>query len=207
MTLGLLAAGWRSRLRPWLSCVPLALGVEDDFGEELDVSQDVGACLGSFLRACLMIPPLPDVPRYDVLMLIRAHARSELGAVESGLRELDPDFSMPAQNTRRIGETDSTRSASFLFNHFVAQRPAVALEGFDRVAGWFPGKLGVDNTTLLQPVDQATSPYAFVNYVRVPGGARGFLLSMLTRPSFYTQVRRTLSAYEMTALPLLAKPV
>ncbi len=154
-----------------------------------------------------MIPPLPDVPRYDVLMLIRAHARSELGAVESGLRELEPDFSMPAQNTRRIGETDSTRSASFLFNHFVAQRPAVALEGFDRVAGWFPGKLGVDNTTLLQPVDQATSPYAFVNYVRVPGGARGFLLSMLTRPSFYTQVRRTLSAYELTALPLLAKPV
>lgn len=154
-----------------------------------------------------MIPPFADIPRYDVLMLIRSHTRSGLLQAESGLRGLEPHFIMPAQNTRRIGDTDRTCSASFLFNHFVARRPAVAMEGFDRVAGWFPDKLGVDNTTLLQPLDQATSPYAFVNYVRVPGGARSFLLAMLTRPSFYTHVRRILRTYDMTALPLLAKPV
>lgn len=154
-----------------------------------------------------LMPPLPDIPRYDVLMLIRAHARRGLVQAESGLSDLEPDFMMPAQNTRRIGDTDRTHSASFLFNHFVAQRSAVAMEGFDQVAGWFPDKLAVDNTTLLQPIDQAASPYAFVNYVRVPGGARGFLFAMLTRPSFYTHVRRTLRTYDMAALPLLAKPV
>lgn len=154
-----------------------------------------------------LMPPLPDIPRHDVLMLVRAHAKNGLVQAESDLRDLDPELMMAAENTRRIGDTDRTRAASFLFNHFVAERPAVAMEGFDRVAGWFPDKLGVDNTTLLQPVDEALSPYAFVNYVRVPGGARGFLLGMLTRPSFHTHVRRTLRSYGMTALPLLARPV
>lgn len=154
-----------------------------------------------------MIPPLPGIPRYDVLTLIRARTPDRLAQAETDLRDLEPDFVMPAQNTRRIGDTGRTGSATFLFNHFTAQNPAVALEGFDQVAGWFPDKLGVDSTTLLQPVDQAASPYVFVNYVRVPHGARGFLLAMLTRPSFHTHVRRSLRSHDMTALPLLASPV
>lgn len=154
-----------------------------------------------------LIPPLSGIPRYDVLMLIRARTPDQLAQAETDLRDLEPDFVMPAQNTRRIGDTDSTRSATFLFNHFTAQDPAVALEGFDQVAGWFPDKLDVDNTTLLQPLRETPSPYVFVNYVRVPHGARGFLLAMLTRPSFHTHVRRTLRKHNMTALPLLVKPI
>lgn len=154
-----------------------------------------------------MIPPLPGIPRYDILMLIRSRTRDGLAQSEARVQDLEPDFVMPAQNTRRIGDTDRSQSATFLFNHFVAGRPDVAMEGFDRVAGWFPEKLGVDNTTVLQPVDAASSAYVFVNYVRVPGGARRFLLAMLTRPSFHSRVRRTLRSYDMTALPLLAKPV
>ncbi|MGH3501091.1 MAG: hypothetical protein ACRDQA_09400, partial [Nocardioidaceae bacterium] len=98
-------------------------------------------------------------------------------------------------------------SGTFLFNHFTAQDPIRALEAFDQVAGWFPDELGVDNTTLLQPTDQAASPYVFVNYVRVPHGARRFLLAMLTRPSFHTHVRRVLREHDLAALPLLASPV
>lgn len=156
-----------------------------------------------------LIPPLPGTPRYDVLMLVRAHTFDQLAQAETELRDLEPDLVMPAHNTRRIGRTDRTRAATFLFNHFTAQsqNTAVALEGFDQVAGWFPDKLGVDNTTLLQPLDQAASPYVFVNYVRVPHGARGFLLAMLTRPSFHTHVRQSLRKHGMAALPLLAKPV
>lgn len=154
-----------------------------------------------------VIPPLPGIPRYDVLTLIRARTPDRHAQAETDLRDLGPDFVMAAQNTRRIGDTDRTRSATFLFNHFTAENPAVAMEGFDQVAGWFPDKLGVDNTTLLQSVDRTASPYVFVNYVRVPHGARGFLLAMLTRPSFHTHVRRSLRKNDMTALPLLAKPV
>lgn len=154
-----------------------------------------------------VIPPLPGIPGYDVLMLIRARTPERLAEIRADVQELEPGFVMAAQNTRRIGETGRNRSATFLFNHFTAAVPGVALEGFDQVAGWFPDKLGVDNATLLQPVDQAASPYVFVNYVRVPHGARQFLLAMLTRPSFHTHVRRILREREMTALPLLAKPV
>ncbi|GAA1530485.1 hypothetical protein [Brevibacterium picturae] len=170
-------------------------------------AQRHGAVQTATVYETQMIPPLPDIPRYDVLLLIRARTHEGLVHAEAGMQDLDADFVMPARNTRRIGDTDRTLSATFLFNHFTARRPDVAMEGFDQVAGWFPDKLGVDNTTLLQPVEQTTSPYAFVNYVRVPGSARGFLLTMLTRPSFHTHVRRTLRTYGMTALPLLAKPV
>lgn len=154
-----------------------------------------------------VIPPLPGIPRYDILMLIRARTPERLAEIRADLQELEPDFVMTAQNTRRIGDTGRNPAETFLFNHFTAAVPEVALEGFDQVAGWFPDKLGVDNATLLQPVDQATSPYVFVNYVRVPNGARRFLLAMLTRPSFHTHVRRILRERDMTALPLLATPV
>lgn len=153
-----------------------------------------------------MIPPLPGIPRYDILMLIRARTAERLAETRVDLQQLKPGFVMAAQNTRRIGDTGRDPSATFLFNHFTAEMPDVALEGFDQVAGWFPDKLGIDNATLLQPSDQAASEYVFVNYVRVPSGARRFLLSMLIRPSFHTHVRRTLRERNMSALPLLAKP-
>ena len=154
-----------------------------------------------------LMPPLPGAPRYDVLMLLRVNSQEELVREAAEVRVLAPDFMMSAWNSRRIGDTDRTSHASFLFNHFIAQRSDEAMAGFDQVAGWFPEKLGVDNTTLLQPDDQKTVPYAFVNYVRVPSSALSFLLGMLIRPSFHTHVRRALKTHHMRALPLLAKPV
>ena len=154
-----------------------------------------------------VMPPLPGAPRYDVLMLLRVHPQQELAREAAEIRDLAPDFMMTAWNSRRIGDTDRIHDATFLFNHFVAQRSDAAMAGFEQVAGWFPDKLGVDNTTLLQPEDQETAPYAFVNYVRLPSGARRFLLGMLIRPSFHTHVRRVLRAHHMQALPLLAKPI
>jgi len=154
-----------------------------------------------------LMPPLRGAPRYDVLMLLRVSSQEELVRESAEVRDLAPDFMMSAWNSRRIGDTDRTSNASFLFNHFVAQRPDEAMAGFDQVAGWFPEKLGVDNTTLLQPDGQETVPYAFVNYVRVPSSASSFLLGMLIRPSFHTHVRKALRVRHMRALPLLAKPV
>ncbi len=154
-----------------------------------------------------VMPPLPSAPRYDVLMLLRVNSPQELAREVAEVRDLAPEFMMPAWNSRRIGDTDRTGHATFLFNHFVAQRSDAAMAGFERVAGWFPDKLGVDNATLLQPDDREADPYVFVNYVRVPSGPRRFLLGMLIRPSFHTYVRRVLRAHHMQALPLLAKPV
>jgi hypothetical protein len=102
-----------------------------------------------------------------------------------------------------IGDTERTRSASFLFNHFTADDTAVAVRVWEELAGWYTAKVGVDNSTLLQPTSQA--PYALVNYVRLPNGAARFLLAQLCRPSFHTYVRRRLRDDGMVALPILCK--
>jgi hypothetical protein len=112
---------------------------------------------------------------------------------------------MSARNTRRIGDTEKSRSGTFLFNHFTAEDSEGAVAVWENLAGWYTSKTGVDNSTLLRPIGEA--PYAFVNYVRLPRGPVRFLLDQLTKPSFHTFVRATLRANDMVAMPLLCEPV
>lgn len=155
----------------------------------------------------VLIPPLPGMPRFDVTLLAqtttpeaRAHVRSS-----SAWQDLDPSLVMTARNTRRIGDTERTRSATFLFNHFTADDATGAVEAWEDLTGWYTAKTGVDNSTLLQPTGDA--PYAFVNYVRLPHGAPRFMLDQLTRPSFHSYVRRILKDNGMAAFPLLCRPL
>jgi hypothetical protein len=160
---------------------------------------------GATLFQAVLIPPLEQVPRFDVTLLVRATPEA-LGQVR-GLRvwrQADADVVTTARNTRRIGDTERTRSASFLLNHFTADDPAGAVGVWEELAGWYTAKLGVDNSTLLQPSGQA--PWALVNYVRLPHGATRFLFAQLRRPSFHTYVRRRLRDHGMAALPVLGKP-
>ncbi len=154
----------------------------------------------------VIIPPIEGVPRFDVTLLARATTPEVLAQVRSSRpwQQLDADFVMAARNTRRIGDTERTRSATFLFNHFTAEDAAGAVEAWEELAGWYIAKTGADNSTLLQPSSEA--PYAFINYVRLPHSAARFMLTQLSKPSFYTYVRRTLRNNGMIALPLLCKP-
>lgn len=156
-----------------------------------------------------LIPPLDGVPRLDVLMLTRATTPEALARVRDDVARLEPDLVTEARNIRRIGDTERTRSATFLFNHFTAPNPVDAVTAWEKLAAWYTTQLGVDNTTLLAPVDtpDQTAPYALVNYVRVPQGARRFLFTQLVRPSFHTYVRPMLRDNGMVALPLLGRPV
>ena len=154
----------------------------------------------------VLIPPLEAVPRFDITLLLRATNPEVLAQVRGSRpwRRVNADFVMTARNTRRIGDTDRTRSASFLFNHFTADDPAAAVTVWEALAGWYTAKTGVDNSTLLQPTGEG--PYTLVNYVRLPHGPTRFLLAQLTRPSFHTFVRRTLRDNGMAALPVLCRP-
>jgi hypothetical protein len=154
----------------------------------------------------VLLPPLEGLPRFDVSLLIRATAPEVLAQVRSSRpwQQLNAGFVMTARNTRRIGDTDRTRSATLLFNHFTADDAAAAVRVWKELAGWYTAKAGVDNSTLLQPTSEA--PYALVNYVRLPHGALCFLLAQLSRPSFHTFVRRRLRDNGMVALPVLCKP-
>jgi hypothetical protein len=154
----------------------------------------------------VLILPLKGLPRFDVTLLLRATTPEVLAQVRAlrGWQQANADFVTTARNSRRIGDTERTRSASFLFNHFTADDPAAAVRVWEELAGWYTAKVGVDNSTLLQPTSQA--PYALVNYVRLPHGATRFLLAQLSRPSFHTYVRRRLRDNGMVALPILCKP-
>jgi hypothetical protein len=154
----------------------------------------------------VLIPPLEDVPRFDVTLLLRAATPEALAQVRGSRpwQQASADFVMTARNTRRIGDTERSRSATFLFNHFTADDAAAAVTVWEELAGWYTAKAGVDNSTLLQPTGEA--PYALVNYVRLPHGAARFLLDQLRRPSFHTYVRRRLRDHGMAALPVLSNP-
>ena len=155
----------------------------------------------------VLIPPIEGAPRFDVTVLVETTSPEEIDGVRSSeaFELLGADFVMGARNTRRIGDTEENLSGTFLFNHFTAEDPERALEAWEGLTGWYTTKTGVDNSTLLQPIGE--SPYAFVNYVRLPRGPVRFMLDQLIRPSFHTFVRTKLRANGMVALPLLCEAV
>jgi hypothetical protein len=86
----------------------------------------------------VLLPPLEGLPRFDITLLIRATTPEVLARVRSSRpwQRLNAEFVMTARNTRRIGDTDRTRSATFLFNHFTADDPVGAVRVWEELAGW-----------------------------------------------------------------------
>jgi hypothetical protein len=155
------------------------------------------------------MPPLPNLPAYDVVMLARA--RSTEGAVclsqDHQLKATDPATVFVAGNGARFGVTENGPArANILLNHFVGppDRPD-AVTAWRAVSGWYTAKAGVDNSTLLRSEDPA--PFILVNYVRLPATVVGFLLNQLLRPSFHRYVRALLAQHQLTALPLFVRNV
>lgn len=96
---------------------------------------------------------------------------------------------------------DKTRPGLFLFNPFVAEDKAVALELWDHLAGWYVKQTGLDNSTLLEPLDE--SDYVFVNHARWDPGPLGLLLRQVTKPSFRPYVQQNLLVNRTGSMPVL----
>lgn len=130
--------------------------------------------------------------RYDVVVLV------ETKAVEGAT----PDTHvMSARCTRYIGDVDKTRQGLFLFNYFVADDPAVALQLWDHLAGWFVGATGMENSTVLEPIGE--SDYVFVNHARWDIGLRKFMLRTFAKPSFRRFVVTNQWVNRTGAMPVL----
>ena len=169
-------------------------------------------------RAVFM-PPIKGAPRFDVVLLVRTTSPEALGDIQATepYAQLGADSVITAYNSRRIGATEpfapdvtgadtgTFTSASFLFNHFTASDPDQATAAWESLNGWFLTKTGVDNSTLLRP--HHSTPYAVINYVRLPGSTAPFLLNQLIRPSFITFVRATLRSHGIAALPVFYTPI
>lgn len=148
-----------------------------------------------------LVPPLPDIPRHDLAMLIRTTSVADLEAVRlsDDLRELGGREILAGVNAARIGRTESDPAATFLLNHFTVTGDADPVRAWLGLTGWYTSRIGVDNSTALRAT--ASTGFALVNYVRLPSPPPVFLLDQLLRPSFHRVVGGTLKANGMRALP------
>src|SRR5262249_58151303 len=73
---------------------------------------------------------------------------------------------MTARNARRIADVKIDRRGLFLFNHFAADDPAVMLELWEYLAGWYVAETGLRNSVAMVPLEGERSDYAIVNWAR-----------------------------------------
>ncbi|NUR25867.1 MAG: hypothetical protein HOV83_08480 [Catenulispora sp.] len=149
--------------------------------------------------------------RYDVVVLIETSSPEVIGAVQEtdAYRILHEDIMlvatdlqvMAARCARSLGDVDKSRPGLFLFNYFVAEDAAVAMELWEHLAGWYVKQTGLDNSTLLEPIDKAD--YVFVNHARWDYGVPRLMLRQLTKPSFRSYVLTNLLVNRTGSMPLL----
>jgi hypothetical protein len=108
---------------------------------------------------------------------------------------------MNATCAKCVGDVDKSRQGLFLFNHFVAEDPDVALQLWDYLADWYRIETGLDNSTLLTPIGAAD--YVFVNHARWDYSLPRFMVHQFTKPSFFSYVRANLQANRVGAMPIL----
>lgn len=169
----------------------------------------------SIYRAVLMPPVGGDPrtrPRDDVVVLIETTDLDALEAVRASpvTEQLLAAMSaaatagvhtMQARCLRFLGEVDRTRQGLFLFNHFNAVDRELATRLWEYLAGWYVAETGLDNSTLLQPVDD--TPRAFVNHARWDTSLIRFAAQQFGTCSFYSYVRANLRAHGVVAMPVL----
>lgn len=107
-----------------------------------------------------------------------------------------------ASNTRRIGRVDHDRQGVFLLNYFSAGGVESNLFAWQYTAGWFQDQTGLDNSTVLQPLDPGTIPYTLVNHCRWDN-LRDVLPSLLFKRSFRSFVLRVFADNDVAPRPIL----
>ena len=134
--------------------------------------------------------------RFDVAVLIETVSpelarevqqtpdyRALLDALESEARDMHV---MVARNAKRIGDVEKTRDGLFYLIYFVADDVNVALELWDYLAGWYEEETGLDNSTLLVPLEDEASDYLAINYARWDGSLPRLVYRQLSKKSFRT---------------------
>jgi hypothetical protein len=171
--------------------------------------EELGAVVKATVYRAVLMPPVPDAPRFDAVVLVETTGPEtiddvrETEAFERLVEAGGQTHVMTLRNIKRIGDVDKTRPGLFLFNHFTAEDPEVASELWEHLAGWYAAETGLDNSTLLQPIGEA--PFALINHARWDHGLARFAAHQFTKPSFVTFVRANLRANKTVSMPVLYK--
>jgi hypothetical protein len=167
----------------------------------------------------VVIPPVrapefrPDLepPRFDVTVLVETDSPDSLAEAAASppvtaLRALMHDSAsrlteMRARCVKAIADVDKRADGTYLFNYWAAADRATALEVFDHLAPWFQTKTGLQNSTVLQPIDD--DHFTFVNHARWDAGPLAIAAHQFLRPSFHRFVRPNLAANHIQVYPAL----
>jgi len=104
---------------------------------------------------------------------------------------------------RRVGDVDKSRPGQFLFNYFVGDDPGLAVELWDYLAGWYEAETGLDNSTLLAPIEGEKSDYVMINHARWDGSLPLFAARQLPKKTFRSYMLANLTAHHIAAMPVL----
>ena len=179
--------------------------------------------LESVVRAtgfrAVVIPPArppqirPDFqpPRFDVTVLIETDSPdviSEVAATPAvtALRTVLHESAsrvkeLHARCVKAIADVEKRASGTYLFNYWAAADRQTALELFDHLAPWFEAKTGLENSTVLQSLED--DDFAFVNHARWDSSPLAVAAHQFLRPSFHRFVRPTLAANNVQVYPAL----
>ncbi len=143
--------------------------------------------------------PLPRA-RFDVVVLVEtisADAASEVRSapayqalVEALTGQARRVHHVAARNVRRVGDVDKTRPGSFVFNYFVGDDPDLAVQLWDYLAGWYETETGLDNSTLLTPLEGEKSDYVMINHARSDQSLPLFMARLLPKKTFRSYMAR-----------------
>jgi hypothetical protein len=171
-------------------------------------------------HAIVMAPPagyvkqhldLIHLARYDIVVLVettspetarQVQQTAAYTALVEALKSRASDLHIiVARNVKRVGNVEKRRKGDFLFNYFVGESPQVTLALWDYLAGWYAVETGMDNSTLLLPLEGEQSDYTIINHARWDGLLRFMWQQMATR-SFITYMQANLDANHVGAMPI-----
>jgi hypothetical protein len=152
------------------------------------------------------------VARYDIVVLTCTTNPAVLPAVrslpafealETALHGASDDvLDVDARMGRCIGPVDHDRDGVFLFNFFAADSREQNLAVWEYTAGWFQDQTGLDNSTLLIPLDEDAVDYTVINHCRWDGLGE-IVPSLVFKPSFRNYVLAHFEANDTAAIPVL----
>ncbi|HEY7125410.1 MAG TPA: hypothetical protein VH540_15760 [Ktedonobacterales bacterium] len=153
------------------------------------------------------------LPRFDIVVLIEAKSpaiarnvqktpefQTLIDVLERKARKMHV---IVARNAKRIADVDKTGKGIFLFNYFIGDNTSTTLELWDYLAGWYTAETGLDNSTLLVPLEGERSDYLAINNARWDGSLLGLFLGQFSKKSFRTYMLANLEANHVGAMPVL----
>jgi hypothetical protein len=154
-----------------------------------------------------------EIPRFDVALLVETSSPSDIPEVQATAQyqALIDELQVAAKrthvttarNAKRLADVDKTRQGTFIFNHFIADDPEVMLDLFDYLAGWYEAETGVDNSTLLVPLEGEKSDYIAINHARWDTSPARLAMQQFAKKSFRSYVLANLKANHVGAMPVL----